>query len=225
VVRGELPLSLVSHQTVIDYFRDGGIKYYNNTIQEGIEALPWNNEEQRVAFALLYVTGARATELLTLTRKDVELDGDVIRVYLTTRKNPRHPSREILVLKKVDPFYFDIIEDYVGRIRPYDAPLFPGEGNKFKTSRWLEQLVKRKWYYILSDPLKKPYLARPHLFRHTRLTHLVKFFGFREFELMQFAGWSSTKPAMVYVHLFGQDLAEKMLRQADKLGAMRTENV
>jgi integrase/recombinase XerD len=50
----------------------------------------------------------------------------------------------------------------------------------------------------------------PHLFRHSRATHLAKYLT--EQELKVFFGWSnSSKMASIYVHLSGKDIDNKIL--------------
>lgn len=57
----------------------------------------------------------------------------------------------------------------------------------------------------------------PHLFRHSRLTHLAGS-GFTEAELRIIAGWSaSSKMPRVYIHLSGADVDRKMLEKAGVL--------
>lgn len=215
-----VPISYISPQTVIDYYRDGGVRYPENTVKEGLESLPWTSEMQRVAFALLYATAARNTELISLRVKDIIVDEDagIITTYLITRKNPRHPVREIPILREVEPFYYDLIYDYYQRVARSKTRKYLFEMGSGKPSPdWLQKLVKRKWYRILSPELRKPYLARPHLFRHTRLTHLVKFFRFDVFKLQYFAGWSDPRPAMYYVHMFSEDIVDQFMERGQRL--------
>lgn len=49
----------------------------------------------------------------------------------------------------------------------------------------------------------------PHLLRHSRLSHLVIYYGFTENFLQQFTGWKDTRQAGIYVHLRTQDLFNK----------------
>lgn len=67
---------------------------------------------------------------------------------------------------------------------------------------------------IIEDYVKG---VNPHYLRHCRLTHLVQTYGFNELQLMRFAGWTNTKPAIVYVHLNWMDLA-KVMTQASGEG-------
>ena len=192
----------------IDYYRDKGIRYPPPTILEGTEKIEEINRRDAALFMTLYATGARISEALGITVDDVAISPQALTFYIRTKKNPKHPVREIMVIKKVEPWAYDLLLDYIESLR--GDVLFPGmHPDKPMTSRNAEKITKRYWRGIVSEEIYK--IIRPHLFRHTRLTHLVKFYGFREYELMIYAGWSSPIPARYYVHLYGHDLYEKML--------------
>jgi len=93
-------------------------------------------------------------------------------------------------------------------------------------STWLEEIVKNKtkfervfdFYYTRAREIIQQacYRARinkrvyPHLFRHSRATHLAK--HLTESELREFFGWGkNSKMAGLYVHLSGRDVDEKLL--------------
>ena len=192
----------------IDYYRDKGIRYPPPTILEGTEKIEEINRRDAALFMTLYATGARISEALALGVDSVAIDDTALRFYIPTRKNPKHPVREILVIKKVEPWAYEMLRDYLESLR--GEALFPGiTPDKPMTPRYAEKLTKKHWRDIVSPEIYR--IIRPHLFRHTRLTHLVKFYHFGEYELMTYAGWSSTLPARYYVHLYGHDLYEKML--------------
>jgi hypothetical protein len=46
----------------------------------------------------------------------------------------------------------------------------------------------------------------PHWIRHLRLTHLVTVYGYKEFQLVRYAGWSDSRPAKNYVEMSWKDL-------------------
>jgi hypothetical protein len=49
-------------------------------------------------------------------------------------------------------------------------------------------------------------LWNPHWTRHIRLTHLVTVYGYKESQLLRYAGWSDSRPAKHYVEMNWKDL-------------------
>lgn len=206
----------------IDYYKDKGIRYPPPTILEGISRIEEKNPRDAALFLTLYATGARISEALALTTENVIITDDALRFFIPTRKNPKHPLREIVVIKKVEPWAYEPLREYIEGLR--GDVLFPNDLGKPMTPRWAEKLTKKHWKGIVSEEVYR--IIRPHLFRHTRLTHLVKFYRFGEYELMAYAGWSSPIPARYYVHIYGQDLYEKMVKESRNidLGRLLLEN-
>jgi integrase/recombinase XerD len=51
----------------------------------------------------------------------------------------------------------------------------------------------------------------PHTFRHLRLTHMARA-GFELLEIARYAGHRQLETTMVYIHLSGRELGEKVAR-------------
>ena len=74
--------------------------------------------------------------------------------------------------------------------------------------------VINKYFKVAEIKISKIY---PHLFRHSRLTHLASE-GFTEMELRIIAGWSSdSQMPKTYIHLSSRDIDKKMLEHAGLL--------
>ena len=162
----------------------------------------------KAIIAILYETGVRIGELLSLRLRDVEAleDGTYrllvrgktgvrnvviidaakyLRAYLAVRRGPRHPGAPL----------FTTIRGPVRPLRPDSWRV------------WLRKLALE--YAHLDRPIT------PHQFRHTRMTELARVLT--EQELKVVAGWSrDSRMAAVYVHLSGRD-AEAALRKAHEL--------
>ena len=165
----------------------------------------------KAIISILYETGVRIGELLSLRLRDVEAleDGTYrllvrgktgvrnvviidaapyLKAYLAVRRGPRHPGAPL----------FTIIRGPVRALRP---------------DSW------RVWLRKLCKIAGLSRTVHPHMFRHTRMTELARVLT--EQELKVVAGWArDSRMAAVYVHLSGRD-AEAALRKAHELLKIR----
>lgn len=181
--------------------------------------------EDLAVFNFCYLTGARVSEALSCRKEDIQMAkskdlGDYLTVRLVTLKNKKVPFRDIPVpMREVEEKMTKQIFTYMETENKKDAD------HIFHLSRTntYNRLAKRTMRVRAIDKRKKEIISNyekpmnPHYLRHCRLTHLVQHYGFNELQLMRFAGWSNTNPAIVYVHLNWMDLA-KVMNQADNDG-------
>jgi len=165
-----------------------------------VENLP--SFRDKLLVLLLYESGARIGEILNLRRGDVTFDEYGAKLRLKGKTGTRY----IRVVKTAR-----FLEAWV-------------ELNK---SDRLFELSNQRVCQILKEAAKKAGIKKrvhPHLFRHTRATHLAKYLT--EPELKVYFGWSkdSRMPA-IYVHLSGRDVDDKILQiaQAQDLLALPTK--
>lgn len=175
--------------------------------------------QDRALLYFCYLTGCRITEALEARVEDIQRTrhvrlGEMATVKLITLKNRRVPFRIVPVLMK------EIEEPMVSYIYSYIE--VEGRSGKEKIFAWLQRtnawnrMSKRKIMVRAIDKSRKQIIpefvkkVNPHYLRHCRLTHLVQHYSFNEIQLMRFAGWTNTKPAIVYVHLDWMDLAKVM---------------
>ena len=140
----------------------------------------------QVLIALLYESGCRIGELLSLKKENIEFDskGAILIV------NGKTGWRRIRVVNCAN-----ILKRYV---KDKEGLLFPVCDN------FVRRVLKR--LAVRCNIKKRVY---PHLFRHTRATHLAR--HLTEPEMRMFFGWSKeSKMTSVYVHLSGRDLDEKV---------------
>lgn len=168
--------------------------------------------------SLLYLTGARISEALALRKRDFRIDENGTYLFnLRTLKAKIYPIREIPIFpNKTDAPFFDIVKAWLDQnldSKSDEDFLFPFRTrfsvNDYLKNVWIDSLVQldvasRTW-------IEKPFRLHPHYFRHCRFSHLASIFQYTELELMKFAGWSSTKPAIFYVKLSYKDLLRKMI--------------
>lgn len=152
--------------------------------------------------AWLYATGARVSEIIRVFKKsDVKIVGDHLEATIKTEKNRAQPFR-VLPLPLEDK-YVKLSLGYILNA-PDNQPVWN---------------VSRQYVHRLFNALGHKIGIRnlhPHLLRHTRLTHLVIYANFNEFELMRWAGWSSIKPAYTYVSISSKDSLHKLMAAAVK---------
>jgi integrase/recombinase XerC len=128
----------------------------------GEERAPWILARDAAVLALLYGSGLRIAEALTLKRGEVAGAGDVLRV---TGKGGR--IRMVPVLRQV----LQLIADYVALCPfelPAGGPLFVGARGGPLSPRIVQLVMER-----LRGALGLPDTATPHALRHSFASHLL----------------------------------------------------
>ena len=114
----------------------------------------------KLILALLYSSGLRISELVTLFTKDVDLDERTMRI-----RGKGEKDRIVLF----DNDAKKLIEEYL-ELRKFDADyLFLNRFNKPLTPRYIQMMIKK--YADLAGIKKK---VTPHILRHSFATHLLK---------------------------------------------------
>lgn len=158
------------------------------------------NTRNKLFVRLLYETGARIGEILTLTLDGVEFDehGATVQIYGKTGERK-------LRIKDSVPMLSAWLREHPRR-NDKNALLFCGfNGKNPKYDYWrimLSRLGKKAG-------IKKP--VNPHHWRHSRATYLSKYLT--ESQLCYYMGWvpGSSQPG-TYVHLSGRDLDSAILQ-------------
>lgn len=157
------------------------------------------NPMRRALVAVLYESGCRIGEILTLRIKNITFDeyGAVLIV------NGKTGYRRVRIISSV-PY----IQEWLN-IHPL--------GNDPESWVWLNRGKKSLKYnsvmhYLVDlgkeSGIKKP--VNPHNFRHSRATFLAK--HLTERQLREFFGWKDYRMADVYVHLAGRDVDSALLK-------------
>jgi integrase len=163
-----------------------------------------NNQRDRAFILVLYESGCRIGEILSLKIKNVHFDdyGAVLIV------NGKTGSRRVRVL-----FSQAELASWMN-IHPLrgdpDAPLWVTLGTNSRNSI----LNYRTACEILKESAKKARIRKriyPHLFRHSRATYLANYLT--EAQMKQYFGWvQGSSMASVYVHLSGRDVDKALLK-------------
>lgn len=144
-----------------------------------------NSLRDKFIVAILYLTGARTTEILELRKKDIWVEGDSLFIKLRTAKLGRGKGfkvRERILEIPLEAPFTDIILKYVKLFENDEAILVNVNDSRIR------QIV-----YELSDNRFCPYN-----FRHSRLTKLSRA-GATVDELMYWKGGRTIKSVAPYL--------------------------
>ena len=163
-----------------------------------------NNARDKSIIALLYDSGIRIGELLSMRRRDVDLEGNPAHIVVNGKTGPRRI-----------PILFSV--PYLATYLNEQKMRKPGEYLWNVAGSWAG-MVKRADYSAIRQMLKrvaakagieKP--LHPHLFRHSRASDYAK--RLSDQELKNFFGWTGgSRMAETYVHLSGKDIDNSVLQ-------------
>lgn len=133
-------------------------------LRAGEERAPWILARDAAVLALLYGSGLRIAEALSLNRGDVPKPGEGDTLVVTGKGNK---TRMVPVLRNV----LQLVADYVAACPydlPADGPLFLGAKGGPLSPRIIQLAMAR-----LRGALGLPDTATPHALRHSFATHLL----------------------------------------------------
>lgn len=157
------------------------------------------NIKERALLILAYLSAGRIREIVrkkdrsSIKHSDlnivVEEGRQILIIDLRNEKNNNRKRKEIPVpldIKENILLWNQLIE-YLNTVSK-DEELFP-----FSYQYAYERIVNlTSW--------------NPHWIRHIRLTHLVTFYGYKEYQLIRYAGWTDSRPAKNYIEMNWKDL-------------------
>jgi len=156
------------------------------------------NIRDRAFIAVLYESGCRIGELLTLKIKSVQFNGNVVHLHVTGKTG----ERPVPIVTSV-PYLSTWINNHPKKYN-LDNPLFVSIG----TRNQYKQMTHSASTKLLRDignsaGIKKK--INPHNFRHSRASHLAN--KLKEPQMRQYFGWSkNSRMPDTYVHLSGRDI-------------------
>lgn len=162
-------------------------------------------------FLLLYATGGRVSEVLNIRPRDIVFDidpdfGKYISFSILTEKNRSvaNPMRTVFLYEKLEPWYYTAVR--TGLEKYGNDELILGFLNRKTAYHWIRKINFGSTEMIRFKPngskeiiIDRNMRGYPHYLRHCRLTHLKQKFHFDEYDLMDYAGWSSVVPGKNYV--------------------------
>lgn len=161
-----------------------------------------SNMRNKAFISTLYETGSRISEIISLRIKDVVFDKNGVVVFV----NGKTGSRRLRLVTSEG-----YLRSWINSHPFKDDPKSPLWINQVDSEK--ESISYRRTVDMLKRIGKKAKIKKniyPHLFRHSRATHLAKILT--EQELKQFFGWvQASEMASIYVHLSGRDLDDAIL--------------
>jgi len=160
----------------------------------------------RAFIAMLYDSGGRIGEVLSLQRKNILFDEHGA-VAIVEGKTGQRRDRLILSL----PFLAEWLNDHPDK-RP-DAPLWihQRQGCHQRGIVPMDYASARKLLMRVRDTADIKKRVNPHAFRHARATHLANILT--DAQMKEYFGWTQdSKMAARYVHLSGRDVDGAILR-------------
>lgn len=167
--------------------------------------------------SFLYLSGARISEGIDIKRNQIQVRSeDLMVINIKTLKSRIYPLRKIPISPvKTDEPFFRIFKTFIDENTSRDENdyLFNFSSRNL-VNKYFKKIVIPDLLQL--DPQNRTWIEEnfslhPHYLRHCRLSHLASIFDFNEIQLMKFAGWTSTKPAVFYIKLSYKDLLKKMV--------------
>jgi len=174
--------------------------------EEDIQKLVESAEHPRdkALVFVLYESGCRIGELSSLRIKNIQFDEYGAQIIVGGKTG----MRRIRLISSV-PSLASWINIHPERDNP-EAPLWVSIGTRNKGIRMNYSTVRTMLQRLANKAgIKKR--INPHLFRHSRATHLAS--HLTEAQMKEFFGWvQGSEMASIYVHLSGRDVDDALLK-------------
>jgi len=158
------------------------------------------NPRDRAFLSILYESGCRIGELMTLTINQVRFDGCGAILLV----NGKTGFRRVRIVASV-PYLTELLNKHPSKHDP-------------KEFLWLNRNCKRWGYNSILNMLRKTARGakiakkvNPHNFRHSRASYLAN--HLTEAQMKEYFGWvQGSDMASIYVHLSGRDVDKALLK-------------
>jgi site-specific recombinase XerD len=162
------------------------------------------NQRDKALISLLYESGARSGEILSLKIKNIERHEKGYYVHFPEGKTG---ARKILVIYSAKHLFNWLSAHPLKENR--NAPLW------VVLNQNLEPLNHAAFHILLRRTAKRAGIQKrvnPHSFRHAQATELAK--DFTEQQMKRYLGWTQgSEMASIYVHLSGKDIDNAILQK------------
>jgi len=158
----------------------------------------------RAIISLLWESGCRVGELLTMRIKNVSFEENLTRITVLGKTGARR-----VPLLDSTPYLAEWLENHPFN-EDSDAFLWVGIGNVGR-GEFLKYPALRKMLVNVAKKAKVKKKVNPHNFRHSRATFLAN--HLTEAQMNQYLGWvRGSDMAATYVHLSGRDVDDAILK-------------
>lgn len=200
-----------------------------------LHSLPWipNDEEWRLIlattkeegirnrfmFALAYDAGLRREELCLLATYDLDPSRRLLTVRAENTKNRR--ARTVPYSEATGVLYQTYLEQR-RQITRERGPLFVSESPR----NYGQPIAKWAWSKVVRGIAKRAGVSQfsTHTLRHLCLTDLARS-NWDIHQIALFAGHSNTQTTLLYIHLSGRDLAEKLQSGMSQIHTWRIQTI
>jgi integrase len=162
------------------------------------------NPRDRALLSLLWESGCRAGEILTMQIKHIAFEDNLTRITVNGKTGPRR-----VPIIYSTPYLSEWLRNHPFKEDP-EAYLWMGIGSVGR-NKMLNYAAFRKMIADVAIRAEVKKRVNPHNFRHSRSTYLAK--HLTEAQMTQYLGWvmGSDMPA-TYVHLSGRDMDDAILK-------------
>jgi site-specific recombinase XerD/ribosomal protein L40E len=163
-----------------------------------------NNARDKAVIAVLFDAGIRIGELLSMRRKDVDLEGNPAHITVSGKTG----MRKIPILFSV-PYLATYLNEQ--KMRKPDEYLWNVAGSWAGLTQRADYSAIRMMLQRVAAKAQIDKNVHPHLFRHSRASDYAK--RLSDQELKSFFGWvGGSRMAETYVHLSGKDIDNSVLQ-------------
>jgi integrase len=162
------------------------------------------NQRDRALVLVLYESGCRIGEVLSLRKRNVQLDGYGAVLVVDGKTGPRR----VRIIASA-PAVANWLDHHPHEDNP-DAALWVSF-DRLASSMPLQYAACRKMLQELASRARISKKVNPHSFRHARASKLAN--SLTESQMKEYLGWTQdSNMASVYVHLSGRDIDNALLR-------------
>ena len=166
------------------------------------------NMRDKAIIAVLYDSGIRVGELLSLKIKSVDLTGEPAHIIVDGKTG----MRKIPILFSA-PYLSNYLELVKGK--KHDEYLWTGIGTWTASNRLVDGSAIRKLLRIVAKKAGIQKRMYPHLFRHSRATYYAN--RLTEQQLKALFGWTGDSTMVsTYVHMSGRDIDDAVMQTYGK---------
>lgn len=166
------------------------------------------NVRDKAIIAVLYDSGIRVGELLSLRKKDIALNDEPAHIIV----NGKTGMRRIPIL--FSPAYLSRYLELVKKKKPDDY-LWTAIGTWTEHNKLVDGSAIRKLLKLVAKKAGIEKRIYPHLFRHSRATNYAN--KLTEQQLKGLFGWTGdSKMVSTYVHMSGRDIDDAVMQAYGK---------
>lgn len=154
----------------------------------------------RALVSLIYLTGARVSELLTLKKEQLEFT-------CTEKENQKYLIiNNVPTLKRKEKIFRALFLR-----KDFEDPFIK------HLLAWLPEVLQEEKIFNINSSRAYQIIFKytgmyPHYFRHVRNTDLVRYYGLNSHYLRAWNGWKSIRSSEFYVSLANEDLKDRILK-------------